>query len=379
MNRRKFIVTFGLGLGLAGIYLPRLFNPRKNYFSTPFTGKRLIVIHLDGGNDGLFTMVPKDNDIINAQRKSLMKEFSNGIKWDGDLLLNKHLCDITDLCSEGWLSILPNVGYPEPNTSHFISSEIWATGSLPSEGLTRIGWFGKLNQDSNLNIGALNRTSISFESGRQLIFQGETNHGVLYSNFNKTSIWNRYLHELVHENVDDFSGYEVIHNELKTHINLSILFADIEPSHGYPKTALGKKLATISSMIKKQKPFKVFHIKHNGYDTHLGQINRLNNLYNDLGSCLKTFAYDLNKMGEWDNTQVLVYSEFGRSIDENSNGGTDHGTAGPVFVLGGEQIYGSLADIKPVYETYNIVDKPYLRHQIDFRDIFNRVINNWLT
>ena len=84
-------------------------------------------------------------------------------------------------------------------------------------------------------------------------------------------------------------------------------------------------------------------------------------------------------MGEWDNTQVLVYSEFGRSIDQNSNGGTDHGTAGPVFVLGGEHIYGSLADIKPVYETYNIVDKPYLKYQIDFRDIFNRVIGNWLT
>ena len=92
-----------------------------------------------------------------------------------------------------------------------------------------------------------------------------------------------------------------------------------------------------------------------------------------------TFAYDLNKMGEWMNTQVLIYSEFGRSIDENANGGTDHGTAGPVFVLGGEQIYGSLTGIKPVYETYNIVDKPYLKHQIDFRDIFNRVIGNWLT
>ena len=84
-------------------------------------------------------------------------------------------------------------------------------------------------------------------------------------------------------------------------------------------------------------------------------------------------------MGEWKDTQILVYSEFGRSIDENSTGGTDHGTAGPVFVLGGEQIYGSLIDINPIYETYEIVDNPYLRHQIDFRDIFTRVINNWLT
>ena len=379
MNRRKFLLTLSFGLGLIGIYLPKLFNTRKNIFDVAFNGKRLIVIHLDGGNDGLFTMVPKGNDIINAQRKSLMKEFSNGIKWDGDLLLNKHLCDIADLYSEGWLSILPNVGYPEPNTSHFISSEIWATGTRPSKDLTRKGWIGKLIQENRLNIGSLARTGISLESGRQLIFQGETNHGISYSKNNTSSTLNRDVHELVNENSGYFKGYQGIYKELKTHINLSNLVADIEPSHGYPKTALGKKLATISSMIKKQKPFKVFHIKHNGYDTHLGQINRLNNLYNDLGSCLKTFAYDLNKMGEWNNIQLLIYSEFGRSIDENSNDGTDHGTAGPVFVLGGEQIYGSLADIKPVYETYNIVDKPYLKYQIDFRDIFNRVINNWLT
>ena len=161
-------------------------------------------------------------------------------------------------------------------------------------------------------------------------------------------------------------------------VNLFNMFEDLKISNGYPNTAFGNKLATVSGMIKKQKPFKVFHLKHGGYDTHLGQIIRSNNLYNDLGSCLKTFAYDLNKMGEWDNTQVLVYSEFGRSIDENSNGGTDHGTAGPVFVLGSEQIYGSLVSLEPIYETYSIDNTPFLQYQVDFRDVFNTVINNWL-
>ena len=377
MNRRKFLITLALGLGMIGIYRPRLFSTRKNNFNVSFNGKKLIIIHLDGGNDGLFTIAPKENDIINVQRKSLMKELSRGIKWDGDLLLNKHLSDFADLYSKGWLSIIPNVGYPEPNTSHFISSEIWATGSLPSEGLTRTGWIGNLIQESKLKIGDLGRTAISFESGRHLIFQGKTNQGVSFSKNNTLSFLNKELSGLVYEN-DDFIGYEGIQKELKTHLDLSNLFADMEPSNGYPNTAFGKKLATISSMIKKQKPFKVFHIKHNGYDTHLGQIDRLNNLYNDLSRCLKRFAYDLSQMGEWNNTQVLVHSEFGRSIDENSTGGTDHGTAGPVFVLGGKQIYGNITDINPIYETYNIVDKPYLRHQIDFRDVFNTVIDGWL-
>ena len=379
MNRRKFLFTLSLGLGLIGIYLPKLFNIRKNNFDVTFNGKRLIIIHLDGGNDGLFTIAPRENDIINAQRKSLIKELSNGIRWDGDLLLNKHLNDFADLVSKGWLSIIPNVGYPEPNTSHFVSSEIWATGSLTSEGLIRRGWFGNLIEKNMLDIGVLDRTAISFESGRHLIFQGETNHGVSYSKNNISSTLNRELHELVYENAGFFKGYQGIYKELKTHLNLSNLFSGLKPSDGYKKTAFGKKLATISAMIKKQKPFKVFYIKHDGYDTHLGQIYRLNNLYSDLGSCLETFAYDLNRMQEWENTQILVYSEFGRSIDENSTGGTDHGTAGPVFVLGGKQIYGNITDTKPIYETYNIVDKPYLRYQVDFRDIYHRIINNWFT
>jgi uncharacterized protein (DUF1501 family) len=126
------------------------------------------------------------------------------------------------------------------------------------------------------------------------------------------------------------------------------------------------------------KPFKVFHLVHGSYDTHRWQTPRLNQLYNELGKCLKTFAYDLDKMGEWNNTQVLIYSEFGRTINENSNGGTDHGTAGPVFVLGGEQIYKSFVNLEPIYEIYNRYNTPMLKHQVDFRDVFNTVINEWL-
>mgnify|MGYP001299159617 CR=1 FL=1 len=379
MKRRKFLLTFSFGLGLIGLYLPRIFNSSKNNLNATFNGKRFIIIHLDGGNDGLFTMAPKDNDTINKQRKSLIKELSSGIKLNGDFLINKHLGDFVNLLSKGWLSIIPNVGYPEPNTSHFVSSEIWETGSLPSEGLIRRSWLGNLIEKNRLDRDLLENAAISFESGRHLIFQADTNVGVSYSKDNTTSTLNRELNALVYENADYYKEYQGMYKELKTQLNLSNLISDIEPLNGYPNTALGQKLATISSMIKKQKPFKLFHIKHGGYDTHLGQIHRLNNLYNDLGGCLKIFAHDLNQMAEWMNTQVLIYSEFGRSIDENTNGGTDHGTAGPVFVLGGEQIYGRLTEIKPIYETYNIIDKPYLKYQIDFRDIFNKAKENWLT
>ena len=83
-------------------------------------------------------------------------------------------------------------------------------------------------------------------------------------------------------------------------------------------------------------------------------------------------------MGEWDNTQVLIYSEFGRSIHENSNIGTEHGNAGPVIVLGGKQIYESYINLGSIYETYNSYNTLMLKYQVDFRDIFNTVIDKWL-
>ena len=79
-----------------------------------------------------------------------------------------------------------------------------------------------------------------------------------------------------------------------------------------------------------------------------------------------------------ENTQILIYSEFGRSIDENRNGGTDHGTAGPVFVLGGENIFNNQFRVKPIYETYKIGHDQYLKYQVDFREIFLHLRDNWI-
>ena len=374
MNRRRFLTALGITLGTIGFYSPRLFFNRKSVPSSSFQGKRLIIIHLNGGNDGLYTLAPKNNDVIDSHRKILMSELYKGIEWEDDFLLNNKLNDFSDLAQMGWLSIIPNVGYPNQSTSHIISERVWESGYLPGENPAITGWFGRLIDENKLKIGDSMYTAISFTTGNQLIYNGKINRGVYW---NGNSIFKKRLEQIVNNNID-FIGYEHLLTELENNHKLLQILNDIEPYPGYPTTVLGNNLATISSMIKKQKPYKLFHLMHGGYDTHHTQIPRLNDLYTDLGNCLKIFAYDLNEIQEWENTQVLVYSEFGRSIDENANVGTDHGTAGPVFVLGGKQIYGSLADMKPNYDTYKKVGQPYLKYQIDYRDIFNRVIDKWL-
>ena len=375
LSRREFLFTLSVGLGVLGVNGLRLLNNRKNIHNLSINGKRLIIIHLSGGNDGLFTLAPINNDILYKHRRDFMVEVHKGIDWGNDLVLNASLKDFYDLTQKGWLSIIPNVGHPKPSASHTLSNTIWASGFLPEEKYATTGWIGRLIDENKLVVDDYKHAAISFANNKQLICTGKKNQGIYWSGNTNFELELKYM---LNNKSNRFKDYDVLFRELKNNYGLIQLIKNIKPSPGYPKTGLGNTLATISSIICNNKPFRVFHLVHGGYDTHTWQSYRLNQLYNDLGKCLNIFADDLNRMGEWKDTQILVYSEFGRSIVQNSNSGTDHGTAGPVFVLGGEQIYGSLASLEPIYETYSIDNTPFLQYQVDFRDVFNTVINNWL-
>ena len=125
LSRREFLFTLSVGLGVLGVNGLRLLNNRKNIHNLSINGKRLIIIHLSGGNDGLFTLAPINNDILYAHRRDFMVEVHKGIDWGNDLVLNASLKDFYDLTQKGWLSIIPNVGYPKPSASHTLSNTIW--------------------------------------------------------------------------------------------------------------------------------------------------------------------------------------------------------------------------------------------------------------
>ena len=377
MNRRKFI--YNSGIFISGLYLHRLLRKKQVKTLHSNSSKRLIIIHLDGGHDGLFSIAPINNDAINSNRKSLMMEMSNGIKLNDELMINKHLVEFVDMLDKEWLSIIPNVGYPNPNTSHMISSNIWQTGNLPEEDNMNTGWFSDCVKPNmgNFKKDNLKPFGISFESGRQSIFQGEKNYYAIQNPENDVlNTHDSQLDKLI-EN-EDWEKDKFLFNEINTHHTFSKILEDIPFSNDYPNSDLGRKLSKTFNIIKNQNKLKIYHIKHQGYDTHLGQVGRLKILYSDLGKSIKKIAQDLHFINEWKNTQILIYSEFGRSIDENRNGGTDHGTAGPVFILGGENIFDKQFNIKPIYETYNIGNDQYLKYQVDFRKIFLNIRDNWI-
>ncbi len=374
INRRKFLLILGALFGGLGIHRSKFLNKQKDFPPFSNNGKKLIIIHLVGGNDGLFTLMPKNNEIINANRKGLIKKLNKGIHWNNNLILNEKLKDFFDLAQRGWLSIIPNVGHQNPTFSHFLSTDIWATGVIPKDKVIKTGWVGRLIDENKHTIKNFDEL-LSFEND-SLIFRGKKDKGIIWS---ENSFFRKKVKHIVDQELFNLNNYEFLQNELKKTYKINQLLESVEPSIGYPKTKLGNDLATVSSIIGDSKPFKVFHLNHIGYDTHQWQTHQLNELYDDLGKCVKTFVHDLNNMGELNNTQILIYSEFGRSIGENSNGGTDHGSAGPVFVLGGRKIYNELGNLKPNYNISNHYGFPVLQHQVDFRDIFTTVQNNWLT
>ena len=379
MRRRKFLFFLTSGIGIGLICSKTIFNLRNSKKRKRFFGRRLIIIHLDGGNDGLFSFAPKNEDIILKNRPKLMKALNKGILWDSEIIMNENLTDFIKLKSKGWFNLLPNVGYENPNTSHFISNYIWETGSKPTKNNHEVGWIGQHLQKKIDNYDKITKISLSFEKGNQLLFKySNKNFGSSFPSHNSIRIWNKELNDQIKNNRSDYLGYEERFKELNHCQEQYYMLKNLKATNGYPKSELGNKLSTISAIIKSEKPINIFHLKHKGYDTHSGQNKRLNFLYRDLSKCLSTLAYDLNNMGEWNNTQILVFSEFGRTINENSTGGTDHGTAGPVFVLGGKDLYDELLTIKPSYNTYNIMGNPYLRFQIDHRDIFKKLKKNWL-
>jgi uncharacterized protein (DUF1501 family) len=147
--------------------------------------------------------------------------------------------------------------------------------------------------------------------------------------------------------------------------------------HDTPNQPLNSQLLKATDIIVKEKPFQIIHCQQGGYDTHLAELDKLPKLYTELDSGLFNLRNTLSQNGFWNNTVVFVYSEFGRTIDENQNLGTDHGSASFCMLLG-----GNLKESIPSSQTFrklpeNILFQKYnlLQETIDFRDLYSQLIS----
>jgi uncharacterized protein (DUF1501 family) len=331
--------------------------------------KTLLVIELAGGNDGLNTFIPyADSNYLRLRPRIGIKE---GIPVSHSVALNPGLKDLKPLLESGQLAVIQNVGYPNPDLSHFRSKEIWQSahpqGSVDSGWLARYLEAIKAKTSEAVFLGDEYPLALTGSSTRYL--ELSPNLGLKTQGKLGQAIQEAYrvpqkqpLAEKVRQTV------------LESTQAVRDLARDVEQRvqrQGYPQGDLGRQLALVSRLLEVGP--KVIYLTIGGWDTHVNQVQRHQRLLEQVGKGLSALNQDLKARGLDKNILIMVQSEFGRRPTENGSGGTDHGTAGPVWLIGPVRagFYGG----EPAL---NSLHKGNLPMQVDFRSVYAEILDRWL-
>ncbi len=369
MNRSEFLRLSGLGLiSLCLDPLVILNALAADHAQVPV----LVLIELQGGNDGLNTLIPYNQPAYYKLRPQLALPKSEILPLSAELGLHPALQALKPLWQRKQMAWALGVGYSQPNRSHFRSIEIWDSASQADEYLEH-GWLGRV-------LPQLPANSRSLADG---ILLGETSAGPLNSLALRTLALNAKgrLPRSVSRPVNSSQMPESLHhiqrveatlNQGARELNQRLSQAGTLPVK-MPDTPLGRQLGQVAMLIRAGIQSPVYKLTHGGFDTHRQQDGIHGRLLRELAEALGAFHQALEPQGHWQRTLVMTYSEFGRRVAENASGGTDHGTASPQLILGG-RVKGGLYGQQPQLE--DLVNQD-LRHHVDFRSLYQTIARRW--
>jgi uncharacterized protein (DUF1501 family) len=369
MNRRNFLGLTGTFTGGA-LIIPEFLHALGNSSSLITNDNCLIFIQLNGGNDGLNTFIPFQDDYYYLFRKNIAIPKDEILNINNGMGFHPELKDFARIMQDGNLSVIQNVGYPEPNRSHFRSQEIWQTASATNEYL-KDGWLGRFfdnhyhehNPVAGVNIDNIDNLSLKGKQPNVTTLR-DPNRYKTNSTIDNEILSNNPQLDFVRKIAQSVSeGSEQIQKAL----------SNKQKSPIYPKTKLGKNLEWIAQLIKGKLNTSVYYTSQNGYDTHDNQIVNQKRNFNELNNAMSVLYDDLKMSGKLQNTTIIVFSEFGRRVKDNGNG-TDHGTAAPVFIIGGNN------NNKIIGQNPNLLDldEGDLKYKIDFRSLYASLLEEKL-
>ena len=343
----------------------------------------LLVINFQGGNDGLNTVVPYGMADYYRFRPSLGVPQSDVLRIDNVVGLNPVLGPFKKMYDAGKVAIVQGVGYPDPDHSHFRSTEIWQTAQ--PKGYESTGWIGRyldsagLPKDNLFNAVALNNVL------PELMISKTTDVPAIdalrgYGLRSDSNAGNREaFHEFVRDTTVPFrSPFLSQVAEIEDHAQrgaeeLPKLVAGYKVQATYPTTALGRSLALAAQIVGSKLGTRVLYIQHGSFDTHVTQKQTQDRLLTDFANAIDAFYTDLAAHGNDGRVLTMTFSEFGRRVPENASRGTDHGEAAPVFLIGG--VKGGLYGNHPDLAQLNMGNLPF---STDFRSVYATVIERWL-
>ena len=391
-TRREFLRLSSQGIGLLAFsrFAPQFLVQTAAAAPLPEKDRRILVlVQLAGGNDGLNTVVPYADDAYHTLRPSL------ALKEDGVLRIDDHLgfhpacAPLHSLLQDGRLGIVQNVGYPNPNRSHFRSSEIWETASAADETLPS-GWIGRYldNACGGTSEKGSDPTGIHINAEVPQAFGGTLPHNTygltLGTRAGRSGRDDAALLESLARLGDDADHQPgnanhtflraTLMDTLVSEKKIQQIIDRNKPEATYPSGAFAQSLRNVAGLIAAGLSTRVYFVSLGGFDTHANQANAHTNLLRNLSEGLAAFQKDLTARSLDDQVLTMTFSEFGRRAYENESRGTDHGTAAPLFVMG-KSIAGPLHGTAPKLDAAKKADPEF---STDFRSVYATVLDRWL-
>jgi uncharacterized protein (DUF1501 family) len=412
MTTRRQFVQNGLAILAAGATVPAFLDQTVLALDAAHDGSRiqkptgkdgkiLVVVQLAGGNDGLSTVVPFADDAYHRARGAIAQAGKDVLKLNDHLGLHSALAPLKGMFDDGHLGIVQGVGYPNPNRSHFRATDIWASAQPDREAVTS-GWVGRYfdnacpgcDPHTGMAIGSSlpltmqgERTNVlSIERPEAYRYQGRDRHAFEALNRATTRPSSLVLPNTMAETTKYRKKVEVTPAAQLDFLERTAMDAQVSsdeilrmagnhrPTATYPGDEFGQGLSTIAAMIAGNLPTRVYYVSMGGFDTHAQQQQRHDRLMATLGQGLGAFWSDLKASGNQDRVLVMTFSEFGRRVSVNASGGTDHGAAAPMVLMGPKITPGLLGK----HPSLTDLDSGDLKYNTDFRSVYATILQNWM-
>ena len=375
IKRRDFLKVSSLAT--ASFMVPNFLKSMTLPEALDQKNKILVVLQFSGGNDGLNTIIPTRNDIYFRERE--MIAIKDSLKLTDEAGINPSLSYFKELFDNGEMAVLNNVGYPNPDKSHFRSMDIWQSASKSDEFL-ETGWIGRYLDEAcyncdhptqaleiddmlSLALKGENKKAFAFKDPQRLYQTSQEKYfKSLYDAHDHHDETVEYLYQTMGSTINN-AGYIFEKNKAK---------ASLE---SYPNSALGKDFKNIASLINSDINTKVYYLSVGSFDTHVNQNQRQSQLFSDINEAVKAFVKDLKSNGRFEDVLLMTFSEFGRRVAQNASKGTDHGTANQMFFVSGGLKKKGILNALPDLEKLNDGDLIYTE---DFRKVYATVLKNWL-
>ncbi len=392
LTRRSFLMKGGLALAASAV-LPSVFERASRLAEAYATAgsygadTTLVVVQMGGGNDGLNTVVPYGVDGYRDARPTIGIPEADVLPLDDRVGLHPSLAALHRRYQDGQLAIIQGVGYPNPDLSHSRSMQIWQTAA--PDRVESNGWLADYVATVPGASDTLYAASISSGTSPALVGRGVDAAAIASLDAYRFRPDPKYPNDADHQEqlVRSIYGLDYTGAPLQAHVAHTATKAFASSARvqdavrayaseiEYPRFPLANSLKTVAQLIAADLGTRVYYASFSGFDTHAAQLNTHARQLTGFADSVDAFLSDLAAMGRADRVLVLAFSEFGRRVRENASLGTDHGTAGPMFLVG-KQVKGGLYGDYPNLQSLDANNN--LRYGVDFRSVYATALEGWL-